>query len=100
VGSYEFDEFEWDERKSNSTFADRGIDFDTAARIFGGPTLQRVDSRVDYGETRYIATGKADGIIITVIWTLRENVCRIITAWPATRREERMYDEYCKEIGE
>jgi uncharacterized DUF497 family protein len=98
VGSYDFDGFEWDEQKSEATFRDRGIDFDTAAQIFAGPTLQQVDTRMDYGEIRYIAIGETDGITVTVIWTLRARLCRIITAWPATRREERSYNEYCQKI--
>jgi len=44
--------FEWDEAKSRRNLSERGFGFDTAARIFLGPTLERPDNRRDYGEGR------------------------------------------------
>jgi uncharacterized protein len=98
IGQVRNHDFEWDKAKSQATFADRGIDFETAALVFDGICLQWYDLRHEYGEPRYLATGDADGIIITVAWTPRGNKRRIITAWPATSREERAYHEHCKKI--
>ena len=44
--------FEWDVEKAEENFAKHGIDFEDAARIFDGPTVQGEDGRHDYGETR------------------------------------------------
>jgi uncharacterized protein len=93
-----FDGFEWDAAKSAATFADRGIDFAFAAQIFDGPYLQWSDQRQDYGEPRYLATGQVAGIAVTVAWTPRGHRRRIITAWPATAKEEHAYHEHRKEI--
>ncbi len=59
--------FVWDEEKSERNLADRGFDFAFAAVIFAGPTLERIDTRQDYGEVRRIALGIADGIPLTVV---------------------------------
>ena len=40
--------FDWDARKSDRNLADRGFDFEFAARIFEGRTLEREDTRYDY----------------------------------------------------
>ncbi len=63
--------FSWDPRKSDANFADRGFDFEFASSIFAGPTLERVDTRQDYGERRIVAMGSADGILIVVVYTDR-----------------------------
>ena len=67
--------FEWDQGKSEATCRDRGIDFSIAALVFEKPHWERRDARREYGETRFLVTG-------------------IITAWPATKREEIRYREH------
>ena len=39
--------------------------------MFEGPTLEREDQRRDYGETRVIAVGLAQGLAVTVVYTDR-----------------------------
>jgi uncharacterized protein len=58
--------FSWDPDKSDANLRDRGFDLALATLIFGGPTLEREDSRKDYGERRIIATGLAQGLELTV----------------------------------
>jgi uncharacterized DUF497 family protein len=94
----EFDDFEWDEKKSRATLAERGVDFETAALVFDGIYVQWRDLRYEYDEPRYLVTGEADGIILTVAWTPRGRKRRIITTWPATSKEERIYREHRKKI--
>ncbi|HEY5795423.1 MAG TPA: BrnT family toxin [Bosea sp. (in: a-proteobacteria)] len=60
-------EFEWDETKSEPNLAERGFGFDFAALMFEGPTLDKVDDRFDYGETRIKAIGEVDGRVLAVI---------------------------------
>ena len=47
--------FDWDPEKSERNLADRGFDFAFATVIFAGPTLERIDTRQDYGEVRIIS---------------------------------------------
>ena len=51
--------FSWDARKSDANLQERGFDFAFASLIFSGPTLERVDGRLDYGERRIISARRA-----------------------------------------
>ena len=74
---------------------ERGFDFAFAAAVFAGPTLERIDTRQDYGEIRRIALGIADGIPLAVVYTDRveagDIVRRIISARVSSRRERQAY---------
>ena len=82
----------WDRRKSRGNLERHGIAFEDAIRIFEGPTLEKVDDRFDYGETRVYAIGVVSGIEITLIYTdISEAERRIISAWRAERHERKAY---------
>jgi hypothetical protein len=82
----------WDKRKGRGNVARHGIAFEDAIRIFEGPTLERVDDRFDYGETRIYAIGVVDGLEITLIYTdVSETERRVISAWRAERHERTAY---------
>jgi uncharacterized protein len=69
-----------------------GISFEDATRIFEGPTVEKVDDRFDYGETRVYAVGLVNGLEITVVYTDRSHgERRIISAWRAEPHERRYY---------
>ena len=89
-----FEGFEWDPAKSETTFAERGIDFEFAARVFDGDYIEQVDLRRDYGAQRFVVTGEVDGLVVTLVWTPRRRWRRIISAWPASNRERRAYREH------
>lgn len=88
-------QFEWDEGKRAKTLEDRGVDILYAALIFEGKTLQRVDNREDYGETRFISLGVIDDVPYVVVHTQREEKTRLITAWKGGRKE---YERYKKHL--
>ena len=90
----ELEAFEWDKSKSERNAALRGFDFEFGSRVFAGPFVERQDRRHGYGEPRFVTTGEVDGIILTVVWTPRARARRIISAWPASRQERRIYREY------
>lgn len=82
----------WDPKKNRRNISRHGIAFEDAIRIFDGPTLERVDDRFEYGETRVYAVGIVDGIEITVIYTdVSETERRMISAWRAERHEREAY---------
>lgn len=85
--------FAWDEGKSDANLHDRGFDFAFASLIFEGITLEVEDRRRDYRENRMVAIGQADGIHLTVVYTDRSLVRRIISARRSNRRERQIYDE-------
>ena len=63
--------FEWDPAKSGENLRQRGFDFEFAANIFDGPTVEREDRRQDYGERRMLAIGVVAGIHLTIVYTDR-----------------------------
>jgi uncharacterized DUF497 family protein len=87
----------WNEEKNRRNLKIHGIAFADAVRIFEGPTLERVDDRFDYGETRIYAIGVVSGLEITVIYTDKKHADqknderRIISAWRSEPHERRYY---------
>jgi len=86
-------EFEWDENKNRANVRKHGISFQEASRIFRLPTLDEIDDRQDYGETRIASVGETDGKILYVVYTWRDDVIRIISARKANQHEKRAYSE-------
>jgi uncharacterized DUF497 family protein len=90
--------FSWDPEKSDANLEARGFDFAFASLIFDGPTLEREDTRRDYGERRVLAIGLAQGLELTVCYTDREHSGqelerRIISARRSHRRERKAYQQ-------
>ena len=84
--------FVWDQRKNRANLARHGIAFEDAIRIFEGPTLEKVDDRFDYGESRVYAIGVVNGMEITLTYTdVSEIERRIVSAWRAERHERKAY---------
>jgi uncharacterized DUF497 family protein len=60
--------------------------------IFEGPTVESVDDRFDYGETRVYAIGLVGGLEITVVYAdENDDERRIISAWRSEPHERRYY---------
>ena len=56
------------------------IDLVDAAGIFQRPVAEWADTRREYGESRFVAIGEVEGIILTVVYTVRGDVYRLISA--------------------
>jgi uncharacterized protein len=89
--------FEWDEDKSRRTLSARGFGFDYAARIFLGATLEKEDTRQDYGELRMQAIGQVDEDILFVVYTDRGDTRHIISARLASRKERKQWLSFAEE---
>ena len=82
----------WDRRKNKGNLERLGIAFEDAIRIFDGPTVEKVDDRYDYGETRIYVIGIVNGFEIVLIYTdVSEKHRRVISAWRAERHEREAY---------
>ncbi|HVQ71311.1 MAG TPA: BrnT family toxin [Bradyrhizobium sp.] len=81
--------FEWDEVKSNANLTKHGISFEDASEIFYEPVVVKESSR--NSEERWIAIGKSHDQIVTVIFTRREDLIRIISARRPRPDEKRAY---------
>lgn len=96
-------EFVWDRRKSEANFALRGFDFPFAALIFSGATVERLDDRRDYGESRFVAVGVVNDVCLTVVYTDRRKAFggiarRIISARLSNRKERMIYEATARKI--
>ena len=85
--------FEWDPAKEARNVAERGLDFTTASQIWNGPVVEKTDDRRNYGETRIIATGVADGTTLVIVYTWRGQRRRIISARKANSRERQRFQQ-------
>ncbi len=86
--------YEWDAQKEQANTTKHGIDFKQASQIFANPVCETVDARYDYGETRYLATGEAEGVLWTVVYTWRGENRRIISARRANKDEREAYRRF------
>ena len=89
---YSLLEFEWNEDKRNATLEKHGLDFVDAVKIFKGDVLTARSPHE--GEERWIAIGLLEGTLIAVIYTLRGDIYRIITARRARQKERDLYDAH------
>src|SRR3974377_1297723 len=85
--------FEWDPRKEQDNLRKHHFDFATAALIWAGPVIEKIDDRREYGEARIIALGEAAGCIIVVVYTWRGEGRRIISARKANSREKSLFEK-------
>ena len=75
--------FEWDEGKRQSNIAKHYIDFRDATRVFDGPRFETTESR--RGEDRIVAIGSVENIEIVVVYVMRGQRRRIISARRASQ---------------
>ena len=92
-------DFEWDSEKELLNLRKHGINFGAAQLIWNGPVSERIDSRRDYGEVRVQAFGIAEDRVLTVIFTWRGQVRRIISARKASFREKSLYEAEIRKSG-
>ena len=86
-------EFDWDAEKASRNFDKHGVVFKHAANVFLDPArADAEDERHDYGEKRRLVFGKIDGELFAVVYTLRGNMTRLISARKANDRERMEYD--------
>ena len=85
-------EFEWHDAKNEENVRKHGIDFVLAIRVFDDPHILEYDD--DHSdENRVNAIGMVDHHLIHVTYTMRDDVCRIISARGGERHERRRYHE-------
>lgn len=84
-------EFEWDENKSQSNRQKHGISFERAKETFDDPNS--VTFKNDSGaEIRFIRVGKTAGrILLSVVYTFRITIIRIISARSPRKDEIKDY---------
>ena len=93
--------FEWDSQKAAANLARHGVRFDdaafTLADAFGDRFhIEEPDLSDDNGEERWITMGTVPtnrAILLVIVWTMRGDATRIISARTATNTERRRYEQ-------
>jgi uncharacterized DUF497 family protein len=85
-------QFEWDEAKNNINQMKHKVSFEYAINVFDDP-VRRVsyDWKHNSVEERWKAIGMAGWDMLTVIFTERDGVIRIISARKAIKNEKEEY---------
>lgn len=83
--------FEWDEAKAKSNVAKHGVDFGAVAAFDWNTAIVEPDTRRDYGEIRFTATGNLNGRCHVLTFTRRGSRLRIIGLRKANRREDKKW---------
>lgn len=85
-------QFEWDDAKAQSNLAKHGVLFAYAARVFLDPDVVDFDaSKPEDGEVRRKAVGVIEGRLFVVVYTVRDEVVRVISARRCNAAEARRY---------
>lgn len=90
--SVRFSAHDWDESKRQLNLRKHGIDFEDAVLALRQPHFEYRSDRE--GEVRTVAICPDTGKLIAVIYTMRGDVCRIISARAARKNEQRQYHQH------
>ena len=85
--------FQFDPAKASSNLKKHGVSFADAEGVFYDPlAIHRLDPDSE-GEERFVAVGEGSaGIVLVVVYTLRGDEIRLISARRAIRREVKDYE--------
>ncbi len=78
----------YDPAKRLRTLRERGLDFEDAAFVFKGITVEIEDLRKEYGERRIICYGNLEGRLVVIGYTPRGTVRHIFSMRKANDREK------------
>lgn len=82
-------DFEWDDEKNLRNIALGRIDFAGVMALFDRPFVSYPSLRD--GELRWVAIGEVNEEILAVVYAVRDNRIRIISARRASKRERESY---------
>lgn len=87
-------ELEWDPAKAESNFQKHGVDFADAAIALEDPLALSMRDPASYEEERFLCLAM-DPLerLLVVVFTVRGERIRLISARVATGRERRQYEE-------
>jgi uncharacterized DUF497 family protein len=81
----------WDEEKAANNLAKHGVAFEAVYGFDWGTAYVMEDGRFDYGEQRSIAFGLIGEYPHVLVYTVRNDLIRVISLRRANRRERALY---------
>jgi len=86
--------FEWDADKNDTNIHEHGVAFDEAVETFrDANAIEYFDRKHSDEEPRYIRIGLSSQRLLVVVFTERNDGIRLISAWPADKQAERLYED-------
>jgi uncharacterized DUF497 family protein len=85
--------YTWDPAKHAENCVKHGLDFEVVRRFEWERAVAFIDGRHNYGEVRRRAYGPIDGRLCVLVFTVRDEVVRVISLRKANRREVRRYGQ-------
>lgn len=84
---------EFDPKKAASNFKKHGVSFAEAEPVLYDTMALTREDDIAESEARFVSVGMgALGRLLTVVWTLRGETTRLISAREATKNERRAYE--------
>ena len=85
--------FEYDSNKSAANLRKHRVSFADAEGVFGDPLAITLEDPDAEGESRFVAVGLGSaGELLVVVYSVREDKPRLISARRATRKERKRYE--------
>ena len=81
----------FDPAKQRRCLRERCLDFNDAAKVFTGTTLNDLDERFDYGEDRWVTIGLLYDTVVVLVWIETQDGRRIISMRKAEDYEQAEY---------
>jgi uncharacterized DUF497 family protein len=85
-------DLEWDDAKNLANRAKHGVAFEAIHGMDWAGAVITADTRLDYGEDRFILRGLIAGRLYVGAFVLRGRTLRLISLRKANRREVRTYE--------
>lgn len=86
-------EFEWDSNKADSNVIKHGITFEEAVEVFLDPFYQTGDATRNNEQREFILGYSLKYRLLLVVFMEKNQRNRIISARPATRYEQKLYEQ-------
>lgn len=85
-------EFEWDPAKARENFRVHGVNFAVARDVLEDENAITIEDFDAEGEQRFRTLG-LDGLgrLLVVVYTYRGDKIRLISAWKASKKQEKQY---------
>ena len=85
-------EFEWDPTKADTNLRKHRVPLKQAIESFDDEArLERLDDSADHEEDRWILIGRSRSTILFVVYVIRGENIRLISARKADRNEQQLY---------
>lgn len=91
--------FDWDKGNTHKSWIKHGVSIQEAEEIFfNQPLLVAEDEKHSHKEERHFALGRTNnGRLLFVVYAVRKDLIRIISARSMSRKERKLYHEREKE---